>query len=190
MMRLVGARRLVTIRNEAVRISPPQEQTELPDDEEVIGDSHRPAVKGGEPTLDGCFKVKGPAPCEGLCHETIETPQHPFGTVVLNAERALELQEVLEFLGEAASEQVCHLGTGNAQRRSCPMSMPAYLEIDRVSEWPTTSTITLGRTPRFSCSAIWAQRKTFIPYLAGSPTPAFCAYRCRLDAIEFVAGTL
>src|SRR6266849_2335870 len=176
-MGLIDARRQIPIRNEAVRISPPQEQTEVPDDEEVICDSHRPAVEGREPVLNGHLKVNWPAPFEGLCQEAIETPKHPFGAVVLIAERALECQEVLEFLGETTSKPVRHLGTRKAQCLSCSMSMPAYLEIDRVSEWPTTSTTTFGGITRFSCSAIWAQRKTFIAHLAGSRTPAFFAYR-------------
>src|SRR5689334_19402429 len=176
MVGLVDARRHVPIGNEAVRISSPQEQAEFPDDEEVICDSYRPAVKSCEPPLNGDLKINWPAPFEGLCHEAIEMPEHPFGAVVLHPERALEFQEILEFLGEAASKPVRHLGTGNAQYLSCFRSMPAYLDIDRVSEWPTTATTTFGRTPRFNCSAMWAQRNTFMLYLDGNEIPAFFAY--------------
>src|SRR5579862_3687876 len=71
------------------------------------------------------LKINWPAPFEGLRHETIETAQHPFGAAVLN-----------------------DLGAGKAQWLSCSTSMPAYLEIGCISEWPTTSTITLGGTIR------------------------------------------
>ena len=73
-MGLVDAWRQVAIRNKAVWISSPQEQAELPHDEEAVGDSHRPAVKGGEPPLNGHLKVHWLAPFEGLCHEAIKTP--------------------------------------------------------------------------------------------------------------------
>jgi hypothetical protein len=74
MMGLVDARRQVAIGNEAVRISSPQEQTELPEDDEVVGDSDGPAVKGCEPLLNGHLEVNWPAPFEGLCHEAIKSP--------------------------------------------------------------------------------------------------------------------
>ena len=92
--------------------------------------------------------------------------------------------------GRQARGQGCALVTGNAQVLNGSMSMPAYLDSDRVSEWPTTSTTTLGGTPRFNCSAIWAQRKTFVLYLGGNEMPAFSAYRCKLFAIALVLGTL
>jgi len=74
MMGLVDARRQVAIGNEAVRISSPQEQTELPEDEEVVGDSHWPALKGCKPPFNGHLEVNWPAPFEVLCHEAIEPP--------------------------------------------------------------------------------------------------------------------
>src|SRR5258708_36910760 len=92
-MRLVDAWRQVPIWNEAVWISSPQEQAELPDHEEAVGDSHRPAVKGGQPSLNGHLKVHRLAPFEGLPHEAVKNPQHPLGAVVFNATRALEFPE-------------------------------------------------------------------------------------------------
>src|ERR1700758_3155916 len=122
-MRLVSAWGQIAIWNEAARISPPQEQAEFPDDEELICDRYRLAVKSCEPPLNGHLQVNWSVPFEDLFHEAIETPQHPFGAVVLEAERTLEVQEILKFIGEATLKTVFHLGTLNAQCRSCSMLM-------------------------------------------------------------------
>jgi hypothetical protein len=134
-MGLVYLRCTIAIGNEAIWVSPPQEQTEFPQQPELTRNIDWTApLECCEPLVDGQLEVDSFAPLKVPSYETVKVSQQGLSALVANSQRALESQELLEVFGEGTSKTLVHEGTGNAQLLSRSMLIPAYFEIDRVSE--------------------------------------------------------
>ena len=113
-------RRQGVLRHMAQRIAAAAVQAQLPDDAELVGQRHRLAA-GDARAPPGYRLVKrhlaplAPMPCD-KAHEAVE---HELGTLVGNAHRALEAQELFGIAGQfGGGDDHVIVGTGSETSRS------------------------------------------------------------------------